>query len=259
MVQAGTSGIGLAVAKRLATDGFAVVVSSRREANVNIAVQEIREVTKNGTVTGVIGNANKDADRKLLAEVACSLRSDGKIHALVCNAGASTSFGPLLETSEQQFAKMLETNLLGTFLTVKEFSRRGSFAHDSGIVIVTSIGAFNPLPALGAYSITKTALVALCKVLAKEMGATENRTRVNCVAPGIIRTKFSEMLWKPLENGSQDVSTSPDLKHTGMDVPLGRLGAPEDVSGVVAFLLSEDARYVTGETLVASGGMHSRL
>lgn len=259
VIQAGTSGIGLAIGKRLARDGYIVVVSSRRAKNVDRALQEIRDDCETNIVYGVEGNASSDTDRKRLVAESCKIRADGKIHVLVCNAAASTAFGPLLETSAQQFNKMLDTNLMGTFLTIKQFSDRNAFAFNSSIIIVTSIGAYNPLPALGAYSVTKTALVALCKVLAQEMGASNKHIRVNCVAPGIIQTRFSERLWKPLESEQQGISDAAELRSHNLGIPLGRLGKPEDVSGVVSFLVSEDANYVNGEVFVVSGGMHSRL
>jgi dehydrogenase/reductase SDR family member 4 len=186
------------------------------------------------------------------------------VHALVCNAAASTAFGPLLSTTEDQFVKMLHTNVVSAFLTVREFAGRGAFAHGASIVFVSSIGAYVPLPALGAYSVTKTALLALTRALAAEMGASEascsngdiscGRVRVNAVAPGIIKTKFSERLWKPLE-GEPDGG----VEKMPFNVPLGRLGLPSDISGVVSFLVSDDAAYITGETVVASGGLYARL
>jgi dehydrogenase/reductase SDR family member 4 len=175
-----------------------------------------------------------------------------QVHALICNAAASIAFGPLLSTTEEQFSKMLHTNLLSTFLTVREFSSRSSLARGSSVVFVTSLGAYTPLPSLGAYSVTKTALLGLTKALAVEMGA--DGVRVNAVAPGIIKTKFSERLWRSL-----DKDASGGAKQMPVQVPLGRLGVPGDISGVVSFLVGDDAKYITGETVVAAGGMPSRL
>jgi dehydrogenase/reductase SDR family member 4 len=284
VIQAGTSGIGLATARRLLTDGYFVVVSSRREANVARALASLK---RNGVdVIGVVGHAGREEDRVKLADTATSLRADGAVHALVCNAATSITYGPLLETDAGAWAKMLDTNVSAAMLTVRALARRNAFASGAAaVVLVASIGGYAPLPGLGAYSVTKTALLGLCRALAEELAPA---VRVNCVAPGIIRTKFSETLWRAWDDddddggGGGDATTTSDAPGDGGDavvrnigapttprrtaarkrpfqLPLDRLGTPEDVSGVVAFLLSDDAAYVTGETVVVAGGLRSRL
>jgi dehydrogenase/reductase SDR family member 4 len=284
VIQAGTSGIGLATAHRLLTDGYFVVVSSRREGNVERAVATLKH--SGADVMGVVGHAAREEDRVALADAATSQRADGAVHALVCNAATSVTYGPLLETDAGAWAKMLDTNVSAAMLTVREFARRNAFATGAAVVLVGSIGGYSPLPGLGAYSVTKTALLGLCRALAEELAPA---VRVNCVAPGIIRTKFSETLWRAWDDGDATTADIPGdgdaavvrnigpttssattrrsapspgdvaRKRRPFQLPLDRLGRPEDVSGVVAFLLSDDASYVTGETVVVAGGLRSRL
>lgn len=250
VVQGGTAGIGLSAARRLIADGFSVLVCSRRQSNVDAALKSLDSPFAHG----IAGHAGDADGRRCLADAASALRSDGLVHALVCNVAASTFYGPILDTSEEQFSKMLHINVLASFLTIQEFYRRKMLAPGCSIVLTASIGAFQALPGLGAYSVTKTALLGLCKVLAAELSLPPARIRVNCVAPGIIRTKFSSSLWKPFEHYGDEATTKMRLGDL-----LGRLGEPRDIAGVISFLVSEDSAYVTGECIVSSGGMLSRL
>lgn len=252
VVQAGTAGIGLATAARLLADGFAVVISSRRKENVAAAQAKLDHPDAHG----VVGHAGVADDRTRLAEVAASLRTDASIHGLVLNAAASTSFGPLLNTTEASFVKMLHTNLLSGFLTLQEFARRGMLNQGGSVVFVSSIGAYSALPAIGAYSVTKTALLGLSRALAEELGDRGEglgAVRVNCVAPGIIRTRFSERMWRSEDGRERNVREMP------VGLALQRLGTPEDIAKCISFLIGPDSSYVTGECLVAAGGMRSRL
>jgi dehydrogenase/reductase SDR family member 4 len=255
VVQGGTSGIGLAAAARLLADGYRVLLSSRREANVASALAALAHPD----ASGLAGHAASAADRSALVGAATALRADGQVHGLVLSAAASTAFGPLLETGEAAFAKMLHVNVLAGFLTLREFEACGALDAGASVVFVSSIGAYAPLPALGAYSVTKTALLALSRALAVELGtrdAPKRSVRVNCVAPGIIRTKFSERLWRPLEADGRGGATARDMQ---IEVPMQRLGTPEDVAGCISFLIRDDSGYVTGECIVPAGGMRSRL
>lgn len=250
VVQGGTDGIGLSVAQRLLEDGYSVLICSRRQANVDAALKHLDSPCAHG----IVAHAGASEDRARLAHAASGLRADGLVHALVCNVAASTFYGPVLETTEEHFSKMLNINLVSSFLTVQQFYKQQLLAPGSSIVFTSSIGAFQPLPGLGAYSVSKTALLGLCKVLASELSSSPTHVRVNCVAPGIIRTKFSSSLWKPFEKFGEDAATEMRL-----GASLGRLGLPGDVSGVVSFLVGEDSSYITGECIVCSGGMLSRL
>ncbi|KYO44074.1 dehydrogenase/reductase SDR family member 4 [Alligator mississippiensis] len=243
LVTASTDGIGLAVARRLAQDGAHVVLSSRRKPNVDRAVAELRG--QNLSVLGTVCHVGQAEDRAHL--VATALEHYGGIDILVSNAAVNPFFGNTLDASEEVWDKIMKVNVTATAmlvnLVVPHMEKRGG----GSIVIVSSIAGFSPFQALGPYSVSKTALLGLTKVLAPELGA--RNVRVNCVAPGVIKTKFSSALWKD-EAMAEKMMEALRVK---------RLGAPEDCAGIVSFLCSPDAAYITGETVVVGGGAPSRL
>ncbi|KAK7460333.1 hypothetical protein BaRGS_00038921 [Batillaria attramentaria] len=243
VVTASTEGIGFAIAKRLCEDGAKVVISSRKQKNVDAAVQQLRDLDL--PATGVVCHVGKKADRdRLLAE---TVQQYGGIDILVSNAAANPYYGPLLDTSDEAWDKIFDTNVKATFLLCKEVVPHLEKRGGGSIVLVGSFAGYRPNPMIGAYSVSKTALLGLTKTLAPELAG--KNIRVNCLAPGIIKTKFSRALW---ENDTvHDIAMQ--------QVPMGRMGTPEDCAGTVSFLVSDDANYITGETVVVSGGMTSRL
>ncbi|XP_041378687.1 dehydrogenase/reductase SDR family member 4-like [Gigantopelta aegis] len=244
IVTASTEGIGYAIADRLARDGAKVMVSSRKQANVDKAVESLQKQHGTESVSGVICHVGKDEDRKRLIKE--TLERFGMLHILVSNAAVNPTFGPTLETPESAWDKIFDINIKSAAFLVKE-----AYPHlkktGGNVIFVSSIGGFTPLNLLGPYSISKTALFGLTKVLADEL-APDN-IRVNCLAPGIIKTKFSSALWQNEAAAAEFVN----------QIPIKRLGEPDDCSGAVSFLSSDDAKYMTGETIVVSGGMKSRL
>uniref|UniRef100_A0A8C9QQ83 Dehydrogenase/reductase SDR family member 4 n=1 Tax=Spermophilus dauricus TaxID=99837 RepID=A0A8C9QQ83_SPEDA len=243
LVTASTEGIGLAIARRLAQDGAHVVISSRKQQNVDKAVNMLQG--EGLSVTGTVCHVGKAEDRERL--VAMAVKLHGGIDILVSNAAVNPFFGSLMDATEEVWDKVLDVNVKATALMTKavvpEMEKRGS----GSVVIVASIGAFTPFPGLGPYNVSKTALLGLTKNLALEL-APKN-IRVNCLAPGLIRTNFSSVLWKDKEREDR----MKEFMH------IGRLGKPEDCAGIVSFLCSEDASYITGETVVVGGGTPSRL
>nr|XP_026261784.1 dehydrogenase/reductase SDR family member 4 [Urocitellus parryii] len=243
LVTASTEGIGLAVARRLAQDGAHVVISSRKQQNVDKAVNMLQG--EGLSVTGTVCHVGKAEDRERL--VAMAVKLHGGIDILVSNAAVNPFFGSLMDATEEVWDKVLDVNVKATALMTKavvpEMEKRGS----GSVVIVASIGAFTPFPGLGPYNVSKTALLGLTKNLALEL-APKN-IRVNCLAPGLIRTNFSGVLWKDKERED----SMKEFLH------IRRLGKPEECAGIVSFLCSEDASYITGETVVVGGGTPSRL
>lgn len=245
IVTASTDGIGFAIAKRLCQDGAKVMISSRKQQNVDAALQRLKD--ENLQAAGVVCHVAKQADRaKLIDE---TVKQFGGIDILVSNAAVNPYYGTLLATPEDAWDKIFETNVKATFLLCKEIvpylAKRGS----GSIVIVSSIGGYSytPLSLIGAYSVSKTALFGLTKALAPELA--QDNIRVNCLAPGIIKTKFSKALTENDDSANIALQT----------IPLRRFGVPEDCAGTVAFMVSDDSAYMTGETIVVSGGMTSRL
>ncbi|XP_046321110.1 dehydrogenase/reductase SDR family member 4 isoform X1 [Marmota monax] len=249
LVTASTEGIGLAIARRLAQDGAHVVISSRKQQNVDKAMNILQG--EGLSVTGTVCHVGKAEDRERL--VAMAVKLHGGIDILVSNAAVSPFFGSLMDATEEVWDKVLDVNVKATALMTKavvpEMEKRGFlfFYRSGSVVIVASIGAFTPFPGLGPYNVSKTALLGLTKNLALEL-APKN-IRVNCLAPGLIRTNFSSVLWKDKEREDR----MKEFMH------IRRLGKPEDCAGIVSFLCSEDASYITGETVVVGGGTPSRL
>ncbi|XP_072006741.1 dehydrogenase/reductase SDR family member 4-like isoform X4 [Engystomops pustulosus] len=243
LVTASSEGIGLAIARRLAQDGARVLISSRKQQNVDKALQELK---KEGLdVEGTVCHVGKNEDRVKLVDYA--VKKFGGVDILVSNAAVNPFFGNMLDSTEEVWDKILDINVKATFLLVKLVAPKMQERGGGSIVIVSSIGGFAPFPALGPYSVSKTALLGLTKALAPEL--TAQNIRVNCLAPGLIRTKFSSALWK-------DESVLDQLK---IKLGISRIGEPEECAGIVSFLCSPDASYITGETVVVSGGGNSRL
>ncbi|XP_035885956.1 dehydrogenase/reductase SDR family member 4-like 2 isoform X1 [Phyllostomus discolor] len=187
LVTASTEGIGLAIARRLAQDGARVVISSRKQQNVDRAVAALQG--EGLSVTGTVCHVGKAEDRERL--VAMAVKLHGGIDILVSNAAVNPFFGNLMDVPEEVWDKILDINVKATALMTKavvpEMEKRGS----GSIVIVASIAAYSPFPALGPYNVSKTALLGLTKNLAIELA--QRNIRVNALAPGLIKTNFSKV------------------------------------------------------------------
>ncbi|XP_004698967.2 dehydrogenase/reductase SDR family member 4 [Echinops telfairi] len=235
--------IGFAIARRLAQDGAHVVVSSRKQQNVDRAVATLQREGLN--VTGTVCHVGKAEDRERL--VATAVKLHGAVDILVSNAAVNPFFGNLIDATEEVWDKILDINVKASALMTKavvpEMEKQGG----GSVVIVASLAAYTPFPGLGIYNVSKTALVGLTKNLASEL-ATRN-IRVNCLAPGLIKTNFSRVLW-------MDEAREESIKEI---MHIRRIGKPEECAGIVSFLCSEDASYISGETVVVAGGAPSRL
>lgn len=243
LVTASTDGIGFAIARRLAEDGAHVVISSRKQQNVDRAVATLQG--EGLSVTGIVCHVGKAEDRERLVTTALKLHQG--IDILVSNAAVNPFLGNLMDVTEEVWDKVLSINVTATAMLIKavvpEMERRGG----GSVVIVGSIAGFSRFPSLGPYNVSKTAILGLTKNFAAEL-ASKN-IRVNCLAPGLIKTRFSSALWK--EKAREDI-----IKEA---MQIRRLGKPEDCAGIVSFLCSEDASYINGETVVVGGGTPSRL
>jgi NAD(P)-dependent dehydrogenase (short-subunit alcohol dehydrogenase family) len=169
-------------------------------------------------------------------------RSWGGLDVAVINAATNPVFGPLAETEKSAWDKVVEVNLTGAFLTAQAAARRMSQRKLGSIVFISSIAAFDPVPGLGAYSVTKAGVIAMTKAFAKELAPVN--VRVNAVAPGLIETQLSRALIENKSIHSRLVSA----------IPMGRHGQPNDIVGAVQFLASDAAGYITGQVLAVDGG-----
>ncbi|XP_054988873.1 dehydrogenase/reductase SDR family member 2, mitochondrial-like [Sorex araneus] len=241
VVTGSTKGIGLASARRLAQDGAHVVISSRKQQNVDHAVAMLQD--EGLSVTGTVCHVGKAEDRERL--VAKALEHNKGVDFLVCVAGVNPLVGSTLGSSEQIWDKILHVNVKSPALLLSQLLPHMEKRGQGSVILVSSITAYNPVTDLGVYNISKTAVLGLTKTLAKEL-APKN-IRVNCIVPGLIKTEFSQIVRPKDSSWAQ--------KHIFFPC---RLGVPEDCSGLVSFLCSPDAGYISGE-MIAVAGFSSHL
>mmetsp|Transcript_3695 Transcript_3695/g.5371 ORF Transcript_3695/g.5371 Transcript_3695/m.5371 type:complete len:267 (-) Transcript_3695:53-853(-) len=243
IVTAGTLGIGLAIAERLLEEGARVFICSRRDKNVQEAVGLLKQ--KGGSIGGVVCNVGDPAQLEAFVHSALKFFGSNVIDVVVSNAAANPKMGMTVDMSEAVYDKIFSVNVKSYWnLTrlCRPYMKRGS-----SIIFISSVGGLQPRPPLGLYAVSKTAIISLGRVLAEELGPSG--IRVNVVAPGIIRTRMSKFFWEDDEDQVKARDTC----------FLGRYGETTEIAGIVSFLCSDDAGFITGETIVASGGVHTRL
>ncbi|KPP67190.1 dehydrogenase/reductase SDR family member 1-like, partial [Scleropages formosus] len=243
IVTASTDGIGLAAARALGQRGAHVVVSSRRKENVDKAVSLLQ--AENIQVTGTTCNVGKREDRERLVNM--TVEHCGGVDILVSNAAVNPFFGNIMESTEEVWDKILDVNVKSAFLLTKLVVPQMEKKGGGSIVFISSVAGYQPMQGLGPYSVSKTALLGLTRALAPELG--HSNIRVNCVAPGIIKTRFSSALWE-----NEGI-----MEEFNRQMAIKRIGQPDEVGRVIAFLCSDDASYLTGETITVAGGMGTRL
>lgn len=238
VITGSTRGIGLAIAEQMARAGAKVVISSEDPEATQQVAQSLHE---QGFDT--LGVPCQIGDRSQLTSLAQAVLAHwGRIDILVCNAAINPVYGPMEDLSQEAFEKVMDTNLNSVFALCKAILPR--MAQDGGgtVMLVSSIGAFRGSSSLGVYGVSKTAELGLMRSLAVEWGPRD--IRVNAIAPGLIRTRFSEVLTRdPIR-----------LERAESRTPLRRIGEPIDIAGVAVFLAAPASAYVTGQCIVADGG-----
>jgi NAD(P)-dependent dehydrogenase (short-subunit alcohol dehydrogenase family) len=232
IITGASRGIGLAIAQHLADAGANVVVTARKQESADAAAAQIGV-----KALGVGAHAVDDDAAKRCVDL--TLDRFGRIDILVNNAGTNPAYGPLIDQDHARFAKTFDVNLWAPLLWTSLAVKAWMAEHGGAVVNMASIGGMHQSPYMGMYNATKAALIHVTKQLALELSP---RVRVNAVCPGVVRTRLAEALWKDHE---QALSAS---------TALGRIGEPADVAAAVAFLVSDEASWVTGESLVLDGG-----
>ncbi|KAI6224990.1 hypothetical protein M3Y95_00810900 [Aphelenchoides besseyi] len=247
VLTAASSGIGFATAERFAHEGATIVLSSRSQQNIDTAIQKlVEDGIPRERLSGVVCHVGKAEDRKRLIEFVVQLH--GHIDVLFHNAGINPAVGSILDVTEKQYDKLMETNIKAAFFLSKLAL---PFIEPGGSIIFNgTIGSFTCLKGITTYGALKVALVMLTKSMALELRA--RKIRCNCVCPGLIKTQMGRIMWDPNHELKEKVDN-------GVSAWLKRVGKPEDIGAAVAYLASTDASYVNGETLIVAGGADCRL
>jgi NAD(P)-dependent dehydrogenase (short-subunit alcohol dehydrogenase family) len=235
LVTGASRGIGLAIARRLVEDGWRVCVTARTPEPLAAAAQDLGGPERAIAVPGKGDDPAHQADA-----VARTIEAYGRLDLLVNNTGINPVYGPLLSLDPAAVRKIFDVNVFGTLAWIRQAWDAWLGERGGAVVNVSSIGGLQPAEGLGAYAVSKAALIHLTRQLAIELAPT---VRVNAVAPAVVKTEFARMLYEGHE------------VELAKRYPMGRLGVPEDVAGAVAYLASPDAAWVTGQTLVLDGGL----
>ncbi|MBV8472485.1 MAG: SDR family oxidoreductase [Hyphomicrobiales bacterium] len=240
VVTGSSRGIGKAIAERLAEHGARVVISSRKADACAAVADAINAERGAGTAIAVAANISAKSDLQRLVDE--TTRQFGRIDVLVCNAASNPYYGPMAGISDEQFRKVLENNILANHWLIQMAAPGMIERRDGSIIIVSSVAGLKGAETLGAYAISKAADLQLARNLADEWGP--HNVRVNCIAPGLVRTDFARALWEnPSTLGAYTATT-----------PLRRIGEPEEIAGAAVFLASRAGSFVTGQTIVVDGG-----
>lgn len=241
LVTGGSRGIGEAVAARLAEEGAQVLIAARKPEGIEAALQRLRARVPGAKFEGVCLHVGDS--EAMASQVDALVSTFGLPDILINNAATNPHFGPILTADPGIWRKTFEVNVFGPFALTQQFATRWLDAGIAGnVVFVSSIMGLRSAPFQGVYGTTKAALVSLVQTLAVEWGGAG--IRVNALAPGLVDTRFASALTQ-----SPEILTS-FKDHTA----LGRIAEPDEMAGTVAWLVSEDARYVTGQVIAVDGG-----
>jgi NAD(P)-dependent dehydrogenase (short-subunit alcohol dehydrogenase family) len=235
IVTGASRGIGLAIAQRLVDDGARVVITARKKDALDAAVEQLGGARQALAVAGRADDPEHQDDA-----VKQAIATFGSLDFLVNNTGINPVYGPLVELDLAAARKVVEVNCIAAVSWVQQAHRAWMGEHGGAIVNVSSLSSVRTAPGIGFYGATKAMLNSLTELLAVELG---QGVRVNGVAPAVVKTRFAAALYE----GREDEASRA--------YPLGRLGVPEDIGSVVAFLLSADAAWITGQTVVIDGGV----
>ncbi len=238
LVTGASKGIGEAMARGLAAFGAKVVLSSRKQEAVDAVAAAFR--TDGFEATGIAANVGSIDEIQALLDN--TIEAYGGLDIVINNAAANPVYGPVQNTDERAFDKIIDVNLKGPFELCKRaypiLQRRGG----GSIVHISSIGGLKPEPGIGIYSVSKAAIINLTRAMAQDWGG--DNIRVNAICPGLIKTKFSEALWSDQDTHDHFIG----------NLPMGRIGEPDDLAGLAVYLASDASAYCTGGVYMVDGG-----
>jgi NAD(P)-dependent dehydrogenase (short-subunit alcohol dehydrogenase family) len=235
IVTGASRGIGLGIAKELTERGARVCITARKPEALEEAVKELGGPDHAIFVPGKSDDPDHQDDA-----VARTMEAFGRVDMLVNNTGINPVYGPLVDTDPAAAAKILAVNVLAPLAWTRKARDAWMGEHGGSIVNVSSVAGLRASPGIGMYGVSKAALIRLTMELASDLGP---KIRVNAVAPAVVKTKFATALFEGRE------------EQVAATYPMKRLGVPADIAGAVAFLLSDEAGWITGQTLVLDGGV----
>jgi NAD(P)-dependent dehydrogenase (short-subunit alcohol dehydrogenase family) len=241
VITGSSRGIGKAIAERMAEAGARVVISSRKSEACAEVAASINAARGAGRAISIPANISSKHDLMHLVDE--STRQLGQIDVLVCNAASNPYYGPMAGIGDDQFRKILENNVIANHWLINFTAPQMLARKDGAIIIVSSIGGLRGSPVIGAYNVSKAADFQLARNLAVEYGPSN--VRVNCIAPGLIKTDFAKALWEDPEALKRRTSTT----------PLRRIGEPDEIAGAAIFLAAKAGSFVTGQAIVVDGGV----
>ena len=239
VVTGSTRGIGKAIAEEMATHGARIVISSRRAGACDVVAAEINAA--GGKAIGIPCNIS---DKAMLKNLFVKTRKAwGHIDILVSNAAVNPHFGPAMEIPDRAFEKIMDANVKSNQWMAKMVGPEMAKRKDGVIIIISSIGGLRGSSMLGAYTISKAANMQMTRNLAVELGPSN--VRVNCIAPGLVKTEFARALWENPKHAKKRLA----------ETPLRRLGEPRDIAGMAIYLASQAGAWTTGQTFIVDGGV----
>ena len=239
VITGSSRGIGKAIAERMAQHGAKVTISSRKAGPCEEVAAEINAKYPGAAIAVPANISSKEDLQRLVDE---TRKAFGKVEIVVCNAASNPYYGPMAGIEDDQFRKILENNVIANHwlinMCIPEMKERGA----GSVIIVSSIGGLRGSPVIGAYNVSKAADFQLARNLAHEYGPYG--IRVNCIAPGLVKTDFAKALWSNPET----------LRRATDPVPLRRIGEPDEIAGAAVYLASDAGSFMTGQALVVDGG-----
>ena len=239
VITGSSRGIGKAIAERFAEHGAKVTISSRKAGPCEEVAAAINEKHPGAAIAVPANISSKEDLERLVNETKAAF---GKVDIVVCNAASNPYYGPMSGIGDDAFRKILDNNIISNHWLIQLCAPEMRERRDGAVIIISSVGGLRGNAVIGAYNISKAADFQLARNLAHELGP--DNIRVNCIAPGLVKTDFARALW----------DTPEAERRSSSGTPLRRLGEPDDIAGAAVFLASKAGAWMTGQAVVVDGG-----